>query len=57
MANWIKLGAADMLPAGAMQEVRVGDQTVLLARVGETYYATQARCPHLRAHLAQGTSQ
>ncbi|MBC7250230.1 MAG: Rieske 2Fe-2S domain-containing protein [Anaerolineae bacterium] len=54
MANWIKLGAADMLPAGTMQEVQTGDQVVLLARVGETYYATQARCPHLRAHLAKG---
>lgn len=55
MANWIKVGAADRLPDGAMQEVQVGDQTMLLARVGETYYATQARCPHLRAHLAKGT--
>ena len=55
MANWIKVGAADMLPDGAMQEIQAGDQAVLLARVGETYYATQARCPHLRARLAKGT--
>jgi nitrite reductase/ring-hydroxylating ferredoxin subunit len=55
MSNWIKVGAADMLPDGAMREVQAGDQAVLLARVGETYYATQARCPHLRAHLAKGT--
>ncbi len=54
MANWIKLGAADMLPKDTMQEVEVDEQVVLLARVGETYYATQARCPHLRAHLAKG---
>jgi 3-phenylpropionate/trans-cinnamate dioxygenase ferredoxin subunit len=54
MASWIKLGEVDMLFDGAMQEVQVGDQTVLLARLGETYYATQARCPHLRAHLAKG---
>ena len=54
MANWIKVGAADMLPDGAMQEIQAGDQAVLLARVGETYYATQARCPHLRARLARG---
>ena len=54
MANWIKVGAADAFPDGAMQEVRVGDRTLLLARVGATYYATQARCPHLRAHLAKG---
>jgi 3-phenylpropionate/trans-cinnamate dioxygenase ferredoxin subunit len=54
MANWIKVGAVDMFSDGATQEVQVGDQTVLLARLGETYYATQARCPHLRAHLAKG---
>lgn len=54
MANWIKVGAVDMLPDGAMQEVQVGNQTVLLARLGESYYATQARCPHLRAPLAKG---
>ena len=54
MANWIQVGAVDMLSDGAMQEVQVGDQTVLLARLGETYYATQARCQHLRAHLAKG---
>ena len=54
MANWIKVGAAEVFPDGAMQEVQVGDQTVLLARLGETYYATQARCPHLRARLVRG---
>ena len=54
MPNWIKLGAADMLSDGTMQEVQAGGQPVLLARLGETYYATQARCPHLRAHLAKG---
>lgn len=54
MANWIKVGTADMLPDGSMQEVQAGDQAVLLARVGGTYYATQERCPHLRAHLTKG---
>jgi nitrite reductase/ring-hydroxylating ferredoxin subunit len=54
MASWIEVGKVGMLPDGAMQEVQMGDQTVLLARLGETYYATQARCPHLRAHLAKG---
>ena len=54
MASWIKVGKADMLPDGVVQEIRAGDRTVLLARVDENYYATQARCPHLRAHLARG---
>jgi nitrite reductase/ring-hydroxylating ferredoxin subunit len=54
MEEWIEVGAADMLPSGAMQQVEVQGRDVLLARVGETYYATQARCPHLRARLARG---
>ena len=54
MANWIKAVAAESVPDGAMQEVEVGDRTVLLVRLGKTYYATQARCPHLRARLARG---
>jgi 3-phenylpropionate/trans-cinnamate dioxygenase ferredoxin subunit len=54
MASWIKVGAVDTLPDGTMQEIQAGNQAVLLARVGETYYATQARCPHLRARLARG---
>ena len=54
MAKWIKVGEVDMVPDGGMQEVPVGDRAVLLARVGGTYHATQARCPHLRARLAKG---
>ena len=54
MSNWIKAVAVDALSDGAMKELDVGDRTVLLARLGETYYATQARCPHLRGRLARG---
>ena len=43
-----------MLPDAVMQEIQAGDQAVLLARVGQTYYATQGHCPHLRARLAKG---
>lgn len=54
MTDWIKVGAVDMLSDGDMREVQVGDRAVLLARVGGTYYAIQARCSHLRARLAKG---
>ena len=54
MADWQSVGAADMLQDGAMREVSVGQETVLLARVEGRYYATQGRCPHLRGHLARG---
>ena len=55
MEEWITLGPADMVQPGTMQEVRAGERSVLLAHIGEHYYAVQARCPHLRAHLARGT--
>ena len=55
MENWVRVGAEEMLASGAMQEVQVEERTLLLARVGASYYATQARCPHLRGHLARGT--
>jgi nitrite reductase/ring-hydroxylating ferredoxin subunit len=54
MADWQSVGAVDMLAEGAMREVNVGGQTLLLARVQGRYYATQGLCPHLRAHLARG---
>ena len=54
MEEWIDVGADDMLSSGEMQQVEVRERALLLARVGDAYYATQARCPHLRAHLARG---
>jgi nitrite reductase/ring-hydroxylating ferredoxin subunit len=54
MESWIDVGSADMLASGTMQEVQVGERQVLLARVGEAYYAVQARCPHLGVHLVRG---
>jgi len=54
VASWHSVGIGDMLPAGGMREVVVDSQEILLARVGNEYYATPARCPHLRGHLARG---
>jgi nitrite reductase/ring-hydroxylating ferredoxin subunit len=55
MPEWHKIGPADMLAEGAMQEVELERATLLIARVNGRYYATQGRCPHLRGHLARGT--
>lgn len=55
MPNWKAIGPEDMLADGTMKEVQVGSTGILLARVGNAYYATQALCPHLKAHLARGT--
>lgn len=55
MAEWHTVGPLDMLADGQMQRVDVDGKVVLLARVQGTIYATQARCPHLRALLTRGT--
>lgn len=48
---------ADELADGAMTYVEVGDEPLLIARAGDTYFASQAYCPHLHGHLWQGTLQ
>ena len=55
MTNWISVGKDNMLQDGTMQEVQAGKKAILLARIGQAYYATQAQCPHLRARLVRGT--
>jgi 3-phenylpropionate/trans-cinnamate dioxygenase ferredoxin subunit len=54
VADFVSVGAAKELAAGAMKEVWVGQVPVLLARIGDNYYATQGRCPHMGGILAKG---
>ncbi len=55
MAEFVEIGKADELPDGAMKEVTVGGNRLLVARVGDRYYVAEGRCPHLGASLARGT--
>jgi nitrite reductase/ring-hydroxylating ferredoxin subunit len=55
MASWLQIGEEQMLSDGGMREIHVSGENLLLVRVGGAYYATQARCPHLRVRLARGT--
>ncbi|MDZ4166665.1 MAG: Rieske 2Fe-2S domain-containing protein [Coriobacteriia bacterium] len=55
MSAFVDVLGADELADGAMIEVEVGGEAILLARAGDRYFATQARCPHLRGRLARGT--
>lgn len=52
--EWKPVGPENMLADGTMSEVKVGNATILLARVEGNYYAVQALCPHQKAHLARG---
>ena len=39
---------------GAMKEVAAQGREILLARVGDSYYAAENRCPHFGARLSEG---
>lgn len=53
--GWERLGEFVDLPAGAMREVKAGGRELLVARLeGGALVVAGARCPHMRAHLADG---
>ena len=54
MAGFVEASKVDELPDGTMKKVPVKGHEILLAKVGNKYYATENRCPHLRADLSQG---
>lgn len=55
MNEFVDAGAADQLADGAMATVKAGEREILLARVGDRYFAAESRCPHMRGELSQGT--
>lgn len=55
MADFLKVGTANELAPGTMKEVTVAGVPVLLTRIGDKFYATQGRCPHMGGVLANGT--
>ncbi len=54
MPESVKVGSAKELAPGTMKEVWVGQIPILIARIGDAYYATQGRCPHMGGILAKG---
>ena len=54
MSNFIQVGKTDELADGAMKEVLAQGYEILLARVGDKYYAADNRCPHMSGKLSQG---
>ena len=45
---------AEDIEPGSLACVRVGEQDVTLARVGDDFYATQGACIHLQGPLCEG---
>jgi 3-phenylpropionate/trans-cinnamate dioxygenase ferredoxin component len=55
MGNFTKVGVTSDFTDGSKKKVAAGGQEILLARVGNNYYAIGNRCPHLNGDLSLGT--
>ena len=54
MGSFIEAGKTGEYQDGSKKRVTIEGQEILLARVGENYYAVSNRCTHLRGRLAAG---
>lgn len=54
MGNLIQAGTVGELDDGRMKEVTAEGRAILLARVGDRYYAADKHCPHMGGRLSQG---
>jgi len=54
ISNLVEVGKTSELEDGAMKEALVRDKAVLLARMGDSYYAADNRCTHMGGKLSQG---
>jgi nitrite reductase/ring-hydroxylating ferredoxin subunit len=55
MSDMVKVAKVGELDDGAMKSVSTIRGEILLARVGDKYYATSSRCPHMKGNLVAGT--
>ena len=53
-AEFHAVARADEIEPGSLACVRVGDQDVTLARIGDEFFATQGHCIHLQGPLCEG---
>jgi len=54
MGSSIEAGKTSDFEDGTKKRVLVQGQEILLARIGDKYYATDNRCPHLGGDLSAG---
>ena len=50
----VQVAEINQIADGQMKMVIAGDKEILLARVGESIFATQNRCPHMGGNLSHG---
>ena len=54
MANFVSVAKIDELKDGNMKAVLARGKEILLARVGDKFYAADNSCPHMSARLSTG---
>ena len=54
MGEFTEVSKTDELKNGTMKAVSAAGREILLARVGDKYYAVDGRCPHMKGDLSQG---
>lgn len=54
MSDLIEVCEINELSDGTMKLVSIKETDILLARVGEEYFAVDNRCPHMGGKLSQG---
>ena len=54
MGSFIEAGKTSEFQNGSKKKVTVQGQEIMLARVGDKYYATKNRCPHMGGDLSAG---
>jgi 3-phenylpropionate/trans-cinnamate dioxygenase ferredoxin subunit len=54
MSNFTEVAKIGELESGAMKAVNVAGREILLARVGDKYYAVDNFCTHMKGNLSQG---
>ncbi len=55
MAEYVDVLSREELQSGQMKMVSAAGREILLARVGDDFYAAQNRCPHMGGKLSKGT--
>ncbi|HEY4711264.1 MAG TPA: Rieske 2Fe-2S domain-containing protein [Dehalococcoidia bacterium] len=54
MSKFTEVAKIEDLKSGTMKAVIAEGREILLARVGDKYYAVDGRCPHMKGDLSQG---
>ena len=54
MSKFREVAKTEEVKSGTMKVVIAEGREILLARVGDKYYATDNRCPHMKGDLSQG---